>query len=55
MTPTRNQIIDKLVEVKATPFIEKKALISTWLDQIECPAEAKEKILDDLVSYPDYA
>jgi len=57
--PTRLEIINKIAEIKASPTFSGGqeviySQVSAWLDQVSCPAVDKEKILDDLASYPNY-
>lgn len=57
--PTRTQIQNKINEIVENPIFstlksEIYQKVSDWLDEIECPANDKEKILDDLGSYEHY-
>lgn len=57
--PTRNQISEKIDAIRNDPVFstiksEIYQRVADWLDEIECPAEDKEKILDDLNSYGNY-
>lgn len=50
MVPTRADINNKISTLQE----DKLEGITQWLDEIECPAEDKEKILSDLVTYDNY-
>jgi len=55
--PTRTQIANKIDNLIADPTKNREdfyGAISSWLDGQSCPTEDKEKILDDLESYPNY-
>lgn len=59
MVPTRTQIKDKIDEIRSDPSFstlqeEINTKVASWLDSVSCPAADKEKILEDLVSYPNY-
>ena len=54
---TRAQIQNKIDEIKQTPNLTKdqiKSQVSTWLDTADETADSKTRILNDLVSYPNY-
>jgi len=54
--PTRTQIADKITEYKESPIAGQTISdqINDWLDTLNCPADDKGKILDDLISYDEY-
>ena len=49
--PTRNHII---VELKKHKTKAKEPEIITFCDDVDCPQNDKDMIIDDLKSYPDY-
>lgn len=54
---TRAQIQNKIDEIKQTPNLttdQIKSQISTWLDTTSETADSKLRILNDLISYPNY-
>lgn len=56
-SPTREQVQTKiaaLISDKTKNRQEYPTLIGTWLTSQGCTADEKEKILDDLGSYPNY-
>lgn len=53
MVPTRDTIQAKIDEAKEDDKNQRDEL-SSWLDDIECPPNDKEKIMGDLISYANY-
>ena len=56
MIPTRQQVQDKIDEVKVGSSSQEqvKDAIEQWLIATNCPPSDRDKILDDLRSYPNY-
>lgn len=68
MIPTREQIYNKIIEIKADPAFstiksDLKAKLAAWLDSLDMPetiivggeeVNPKRQILEDLDSYDNY-